>query len=247
MNRKEFKNAMSGVQSSEQTIERIMDMTNNDTKKRIRFAPALAIAACIAMLVTGIWGGSAITAKLTPVVDTQNAFVITAYAKDNNDNQKKIDLNENKAAKTDLKLRLVKGETGVYDTVAFHTETGFRIDGKNIKSATYSAERGSFDYQSLNSNDFSNPENEAEYDSSKPYATKITFDYIGDKEVTEVLYSPEEAIDTLLKSKNAAFDYSTLPVDTITISVEFNDGNKAEKSIKISFDKNGYMLMEYEK
>ncbi len=254
MNRKEFKKAMSGVRSSEQTIERIMDMTNNNTKKRIGFAPALSLIACIAMLATAILGTSAINAKVNPIVDTQintqNTFTITAYAKDNNDNQKEFDLSEDKAAKTDLRLKLVKSGTGAsatYDTVEWQSKTGgFRVDGRNIKSATYSAERGSFNYMSLQGKDF-DAQSDFDFLNDKPYSSKITIDNIGDKECMEVFYSPQEAIDILIKSNNGNFDYSTLPADTITISVEFNDGSKAEKKIKTSFDKDGYMLMKYVK
>lgn len=241
MNRKEFKNAMSGVQSSEQTIERIMDMTNRETKKHFKSVPTLALVACLAILVTGILGGSAFACRLNPVGDTQNAFTITAYAKDSNDNEKKIDLSENQIAKTEVRLQLVYDVLNSVNIAG----TGFRVEGKSIKSVSYFAQRGSFNYQSLNSNDFSKPEIEAGYDSSKPYSTKITFDYIGDKETMEVFYSPTEAVNVLLHADNSNFDYSTLPADTITISVEFNDGSKAEKSIRTSFDKDGYMLMEY--
>ena len=248
MNRTEFKKAMSGVRSSEQTLERILDMTNNGTKKRVKFAPALAVAACLALLVTGIWGGSAYNSKRNPVANALNVFAVSAYAKDENDSQKKIDLSENKVAKTDLKLELTKGEkTGVYDTVVCHSETGFIVEGENIKSATYCAERGSFSYQSLYGNDFDDPKTESRFISDNPYSTRITFDKIGDKECMEVFYNPNEAVDLLLRSKDADFDYSTLPSDVITISVEFNDGSRTEKSIKTSFDKDGYMLLEYVK
>lgn len=255
MNRKEFKQAMSGVQSSEQTIERIMDMTNKETKKKIKFAPALALVACLAILVTGIFGGSAISAKINPVANSSdtsqvapsanNFFTITAYAKDNNNNEKKIDLSENQIAKTDVKIELVKGETGVYDTVVTETQSAFCVEGKDIKTVTYSAEKGTFDYQSLYGNDFNVKENEVEYDGSKPYATKITIDNLDENEAIELFYSPEEAISILLKSKNPNYDYTTLPSDTLTIFVTFNDGSTAEKQIKTSFDKDGYMQMEY--
>ncbi|MGN0534894.1 MAG: hypothetical protein ACI4IR_02715 [Eubacterium sp.] len=256
MNRKEFKQAMSGVQSSEQTIERIMDMTNKETKKKIKFAPALALVVCLAILVTGIFGGSAITAKTNPVANTSdtsqvapsanNFFTITAYAKDNN-SEKKIDLSENKIAKTDVKIELIKGESGEYDTVTTETQSAFCVEGKDIKTVTYSAEKGTFDYQSLYGNDFNLKENEVEYDASKPYTTKVTIDNLGENEAIELFYSPEEAISILLKSKNPNYDYTTLPSDTLTISVTFNDGSTAEKQIKTSFDKDGYMQMEYVK
>lgn len=266
MNKKEFKKAMSGVQSSEQTIERIMDMTNNNnTKKRFRLAPALALVACLAILITGIFGGNAITAKIGHIapmdtnnnqaITTPNAnnfFTLTVYAKDNNDNQKEIDLSKDKAAKAEgLRIKLAKTGTDastvyVYDTVEWEAKSGFRVDGKNIKSATYSAERGGFSYYTWHGNDF-DAQTDFGFISGKPYSTKTTINNIGDKECVELFYSPQEAIDTLLKSNDGNFDYSTLPTDIITISVEFNDGSKAEKKIEISFDKNGYMLMKYVK
>ena len=249
MNKKEFKQAMSGVQSSEQTIERIMDMTNNnEMKKKFKLAPALAFAACLAVLVTGVLGGSAISSNLNPVIHTNNTFTITAYAKSDNNDEKKIDLSENKIVETDIKLELVKGESGVYDTVTTETRSAFCVEGKDIEAVTYSAERGTFSYQSLYAdNDFNVKENEIEYDSGKPYATKITIDCIGENEAVELFYSPEEAISILLESKNSDFDYSALPGDTLTISVTFKDGSTAEKQIKTSFDKDGYMQMEYVK
>lgn len=52
MNRKEFKNAMSGVQPSEQTIERIMDMAQS--KKRIRIKRGLVtVLVIVAILAFG--------------------------------------------------------------------------------------------------------------------------------------------------------------------------------------------------
>lgn len=257
MNRQEFKQAMSGVQPSKQTIERIMDMTNKETKKKIKLAPALALVACLAILVTGILGDSAITAKLNPVKvadstiqaapSSSNFFTITAYAKDSKNHEKKIDLSENKIAETDIKLELIKGESGIYDTVITETHSTFCIEGKDIETVSYYAERGAFNYQSLNGNDFSVKRNEVEYDSSKPYASEITIEYLGEKEAMEVFYSPQEAISVLLETKNSEFDYTTLPSDTLTISVTFKDGSTAEAQIKTSFDKDGYMQMEYVK
>ena len=57
MNKKEFKNAMSGVQPSEQTIERIMDMAQS--KKRIRIKRGLVTV----LLIVAILAFGGITAN----------------------------------------------------------------------------------------------------------------------------------------------------------------------------------------
>lgn len=240
MNNKElYIDVISRIQPSEDVIERIMDMTNQNTKKRIKLTPALATIICLVILVTGVFGGSAISAKLNPIIKADD-FVITAYA-----NNKAINLSDDKATKTDLKLALVQGESGNYDTVEEHWDVAFRVDGKSVKAATYSAERGGFSYHSLYGNDYVDGKIEHGYISGKPYSSKITIDNIDNKECVELFYNADEAIDILIKSQNPNYDYSTLPSDTITVLVEFNDGSKAEKSINISFDKNGYLLMQY--
>lgn len=239
---------MSGVQPSEETVERIFDMTKESKKKKIRLAPVVALAVCVTILVAGIFGSSAITAKLNTVISQNNTeqtippannfFTITAYAKDNDNNEKKVDLCENKIIKTSLELK----KDGS-DAVTMVTYFSFMVEGKEIEKVTYLSKRGSFDYQSLNGNDFKAKRDEIAYDSNYPYASQITIENIGDKEVLAVLYKPEEAIDALFKTDEV--DYSRLPSDTITVSVTFKNGSKAEKKIKTSFDKEGCMQMEY--
>lgn len=113
MNRKEFKQAMSGVQPSKRTIDRLIDMPNKDEQKnkRIKLAPAFALVACFAIVLTGIFGGNAILARINPAIDysvqaenlTESVgnsqavskiapgFVMVAYA---NDDKKNVEIVE---------------------------------------------------------------------------------------------------------------------------------------------------------
>lgn len=234
MNRNEFKQAMSGVQSSEQTLERIMDMTNKNTKKRIKFAPAIALVACLAILITGIFGGSAISAKLNPVTEL---YTITAYASD-----KKIDLKENEAIKTKIRLKLYKyGKDDYCAKFNGNNEAIFSISGREIESVSYYCSAGSFSYSTNIST-----ETKEEYPNGG-YGMKITFLNLKDNETAKVGYNPEAAEDALLYSKNLNYDYTTLPKDTIVAEIKFKDGTISKQEINLSFDKNGYVLMEYVK
>lgn len=232
MNRKEYKKSMSGIHPSEQVVERIIDMSNENTKKRIKFAPVIALVACLAILITGAFGGSAISAKLNPV---KEMFVITAYA-----NDEIIELKENEMVKSSLKLTCeIDGGTGDVDGVVTDYDTSFVVDGKNIATITYSSDRGSFDYQSENPS-----KEEIKYGNEDDYSSKITLKNI-DNKVMKVFYNPEDAIDTLLEENNASYDCSNLPQDTITVDVEYKNGKTEQQKVNVSFDKDGYMLMEY--
>lgn len=55
--------------------------------------------------------------------------------------------------------------------------------------------------------------------------------------LSSVYYQPEKAVDTLLADPDT--DKSELPVDEVTITVTFQDGKKARKTVNVSFDKDG--------
>lgn len=243
-NHKSIKGTFSNIRPSDECIERINNMTQNKTKRHFKLTPVLAAAMCIAIIVTGVIGGSGITARISSVFSgkSSNAFTITAYAKDN-DGVKEIDLSKSSVTKTDLKIHYELID-GVLPSCSIGW-TGFMVNGKDIESVTYRANHGSFDYQSLNGNDFDTYYSKSIYDSKLPYKSEITINELGDNEIMQVFYNPQEAVDTLLNSNEASFDYSTLPEDTITISVSFKDGSKAESEIRTSFDKEGYLQLEY--
>lgn len=232
MNRKEFKQAMSGVQSSEQTLERIMDMTKENTKKRIKFAPAIALVACLAILITGVFGGSIISAKVNAPTDL---FTITAYACD-----KKVDLKENEVVKTSTRIEIHKHADDDYSVKWTDRGSSFSISGKEMESVIYYCNAGSFAYETDNSTEV-----EQTHLGNGGYGSKITFSNLKNDETATVIYDPEEAVDTLLKLKDLNYDCTNLPTDTVTVEIVFKDGTISKQKINISFDKHGYMLMEY--
>lgn len=153
MNRKEYKKSMSGIHPSDQVVERIMDMTKKETKKEFKTAPVVAIVACLAVLVTGIFGGSAISAKLNPVVNdnniiteqsANNIFTITAYAGEG-ENKTATVLNEDSIVLSDYNLSKRMGEDGNME-IRGHGESGFSVAGENIKSVAYSVKNGSISF-----------------------------------------------------------------------------------------------------
>ncbi len=153
MNRIEFKKAMSGVQSSEQTIERIMDMPNKHSKKRFKIAPALALAACLTIIITGIFGSSAITTKIAHIVPNDNNsntsiatpnenkyFTITAYAEEG----KAQNITKSSTyTMQDSKIKAYYDKDGYY-TVKTNGSSSFEVNGENIKTVRYQCEKGDF-------------------------------------------------------------------------------------------------------
>ena len=71
MNNDNYKSAMSGVRHSDELTERIMDMTT-EKKRTIKMKPVLAVAACLILLVAGIFGGSVISANINAI---KNVFL----------------------------------------------------------------------------------------------------------------------------------------------------------------------------
>jgi len=69
---------MAGVRPSEEAIQRITDMTDENTKKRIKIKPLLAVAACFILLAAGIFGGNALSTKIN-AVKLDNPLTAKAY------------------------------------------------------------------------------------------------------------------------------------------------------------------------
>lgn len=159
-NRDFYKDIMSNVQPSEESVERIFDMSNKKTKKRIKLAPVLAFAACLTILVTAVFGGSAITAKLNPVVtdgnttlapgskhahivtnSVNNFFTLTAYAEDSGETQ--AITKSSKYTLQDSKIKAFYDNDGYY-TVQMSGKSGFEVNGENIKTVRYQCKNGNF-------------------------------------------------------------------------------------------------------
>lgn len=233
MNKDNYKSAMSGVRHSAELTERIMNMTIDTTKKKIKMKSLLVIAACFVLLVTGIFGGSAISARINAPANT---FGITAYAYDG----KKTNLKDNPIVKTDVHLDYQLAD-GKIPTVS-ESSTGFQIDGKNIKSITYSAEHGDFSYTTGNS---SNVKVEHSDNPKTPYATSMKL-AINNDESAVVFYKPSEAVDAILTADQNTVGFNMLINDTIIVTIEYKDGTTAKATINTSFDKDGNMLLEYQ-
>lgn len=150
MNNKEFyKDIMSGVQPSESSVERIMDMTK-ESKKKFKLAPALALVACVAIIVTGVFGGTAISAKLNPVDVTNtisssnNFFTITAYAGEG-DNRVGKKLNDDNIVLMDYHFSRKYDKDGAIELHG-SGDSSFSVTGENIKSVSYSCKNGVLGY-----------------------------------------------------------------------------------------------------
>lgn len=228
---------MSGVHHSDELIERIMDMTNESAKKRIKFAPAIALAACIVIIVTGIFGGSAISARLNPLEDY---VTITAYANE---------LKENQVFKSPCRLVLEQSENGFYhaslisqsELIDEEENPVFNISGENIKDISFKCIDGTFNL------DVAETETEPKVvmDSDKHDIKELHYTDVKRDESVTVKYFFFNAYRALEATKDVNYDLSKLPTDTIIIDIVYKDGKTEQKNLKISFDKEGYMLMEY--
>jgi murein DD-endopeptidase MepM/ murein hydrolase activator NlpD len=89
-NRETYKAAMSGVRHSDEAIERIFDMTTENTKKKIRIKPAFSIAACLILIVAVLFGGNVISSKFSSE-KTDNPLIVKAYANASTGNGSHID------------------------------------------------------------------------------------------------------------------------------------------------------------
>ena len=68
------------IEPSNELIERTVNMAQNNNKKRIMLPKnAVAIAACLVLIVAGIFGGSVINARLS-AEKTDNPLIVKAYA-----------------------------------------------------------------------------------------------------------------------------------------------------------------------
>lgn len=150
-NRNSIKNTFSNIHPSDECTERIMNMTkSNKSAKRIKFAPVLAAAVCLAIAVTGIFYGSSVndnekiteaTANTTPKISTaSNFFTITAYAEDGERKAEKK-LGDDKVVIQAYKLSRQYGADGILELHG-SGNSGFSISGNNIKSVSYKCKTG---------------------------------------------------------------------------------------------------------
>ncbi len=232
-----YKSTYSALRPSDEATERILHMTKTRTKKTMKMKPLLAAAACLLLLVTGIFGGSAISGRLHAVKPADNLFTIKAYAQG-----EAISLKDTPFVQTDLHLQYVDGDTGGF--IVAEDTTGFTFDGSNVKSVTYETKRGDINYETRIGNDVKVTDKQFSKNPATPFAAGLTLE-IGNDELVTVDYMPSEALETMLRAEKKIADLSTLPQDDITVTVTFRDGTAATAVIHTSFDKNGNMLLEY--
>ena len=135
MNMKNYKNALDKVRASENFKAQTAEMLINATakKRRFRFAPAAAIAACLALVI-------ALGAFFAPNLGAKNALVITANAAEISENGYTVIAN---LPASNSLVNLEKNETGGIIDV-FHTDFNVEVKGDNIRSLTYSMKNGAF-------------------------------------------------------------------------------------------------------
>lgn len=150
-NRNSIKGTFSNIRPSDECIERVLNMTkDNKNTKRIKFAPALAIVACMAILVTGIFGSGAVNGR-TKVADalpsttqatapSNNFFTITAYAEEGGE-KIPTELKDDKVVLQDYRIWRQYDADGALELHG-SGKSGFSVSGENIKSVTYSCKTG---------------------------------------------------------------------------------------------------------
>lgn len=150
-NRDFYKDIMSNVQPSDESVERILDMTK-ESKKRIKPVPALAIVACLALFVTGVASANSFAKKESPVTtpssnaitQSNNIFTITAYAGEG-DEKTPILLDKDNIVLQDTKLRRSR-DSDNKPQLHQSGESSFSVAGENIKSVTYSCKNGTIGF-----------------------------------------------------------------------------------------------------
>jgi hypothetical protein len=212
-------------------------MTTQDTKKRTHIKPILAAAACLLLIATGIFGGIAMGGRLNREKPSANLFTLTAYAQG-----EEVNLKDSPLVKTDLQLVYADGDNGGFLVAA--ASTGFRFEGNNVKSVTFSALNGDITYgvTNLNGNDkVINAANNIEV----PEHVSLTLELEKD-DIVDVTYYPTEAVDVMMSKPEKMEDLSVLPGDTIRITVTFTDGTTAAATVKTSFDSDGNLQLAYQ-
>ncbi|MBP9988618.1 MAG: hypothetical protein KBT46_03890 [Ruminococcus sp.] len=195
MNNKDFyKNVMSGVRPSEQTVERIINMADTDIKKRNILKPILAVAVCVALIATEIFAGGVLSKKpLTEknnnseasesISRLNNVFILTAYA-ENGEEVKSI-TDSGKYTIQNSKINAYYDNDGIY-VVEMSGKSNFEVKGDNIKSVRYQCKNGSFGHcVDFNKIEYLKEQNKY-YDAIVPYSEDLQ--KLSDDELTEKVF-----------------------------------------------------------
>lgn len=155
-NRENYKNTFSQIHPSYESVERVMKMTKNNNKKRIRFAPALAVVACLAIICSVIAKG-AVSTPMAPIDNdtTQSSTnsviskmtdcnILVAYAGEGDTVETKpLELDVATPLKISVKITDIRGKSekeieALVEKLRNETET---VSENEFKSLHYSNER----------------------------------------------------------------------------------------------------------
>lgn len=146
-NNANIKGTFDNIRPSDECLERIIQMKDKKQRK-IKLAPSLALAACVAIIATSVIGGSLIPAK-NEIITTKNPtnnvvsnannfFTITAKAKDG---ETQIITSDKEFVMQDLKIKTYYDKNGIY-TIDSSSDSAFEVNGENIKSVRYQCNNG---------------------------------------------------------------------------------------------------------
>lgn len=154
-NQENYKNTFSQIHPSDESVERVINMTKNKNK-RIKFVPALAAVACMAIIGTVI-GKGAISPQINPVKNevTQSSTnsiiskmtdsnILIAYAdEEDNISTKPLELNVATSLKINIKVTDIRDKSedeieAIREKIRMERET---VSENGVKSVHYSTER----------------------------------------------------------------------------------------------------------
>lgn len=178
-------------------------------------------------------------------------FTIIAYASDDAEKKSAIKLDENNINLFDSKISVSPDEYGNWEV---HSSADGAIDvlAENISEVTFKCENGGFSYldspliehmKSMDKNFEVTHDNFSNYHYSPDTKEFTAKTYDEDDVIQCINYFPVGATDYLLI--NPQTEFSNLPADNIYITVKFKSGESVTKQLRVSFNEEGNMQLEY--
>ena len=156
-NQENYKNTFSQIHPSDESVERVMNMTKNKDKKRIKFAPAIAAVACLAIVIGSVIGNGTISTQIHSVKnDTSqsntnsiiskmtDSNILIAYAGEGDTIETKpLELNVATPLKINIKVTDIKDKSeeeieALFKKLKMENET---VSENGVKSVYYITER----------------------------------------------------------------------------------------------------------
>lgn len=231
MNNKDlYKSVMSGIQPSENVIERIMDMTNNKKRSKADFIKGFVASSMAFVIAISAYG---VYRSVTP--KENSPFHIVALADDNTSVTKNYPLKEGEPVKTGRQYRQIS--EGVIECPVYE---GFCVDGSVIKSVDFYAYRGYFEKTVTSSSDTNTYHmGYAELTLSPEYSMNMNhYGIVSNYEkIIPVVYDIE--FGDWIEG-----DFTTVEDDIIVINAEYKNGKTEQKLIRASLSDDGYLMFE---